>query len=780
MYSTIPDELKVLKQWINWRYEDIGAKKPTKVPYNCTTNKHANVNDPETWVSFKCAASAIGYDGIGFVFSDDDPYTFIDLDNCRFLANGDINPKYEIDLNRQIQIFNEFESYSEISPSGEGLHVIIKGKVSSGRKRSFIEVYSSQRYATFTGRVYKHAHIKECQNALDQLWAQLGAGQVMTHCYEGDEIERATDDTVLQQAKDAINGDKFNHLLYGNWQHLYTSQSEADFAFIDILAFYTQNRKQINRIFLSSTLGKRTKAKRKDYVDWMINKSFDHLLPPIDFDGFKNKIEEKIANGKKLQSDNKVLPTNNNDTAIIHNKLVFNEVNEENTIYDIPSGLMGEIAQFVYQASPRPVPEIALAAAIGLMAGIAGRAYNVNGEGLNTYVLLIAQSGTGKEGMASGIDKLMNSIKIQIPTSNRVIGPAEISSGEALIKYLNTQSQCFVSILGEFGTRLQSLTDKHNAAQRTLKQVLLDLYHKSGQGRIYRPKIYADKEKNITETISPSFSILAESTPSTFYDCITEEMVADGFLPRFSIIEYKGVRVALNENCSNIYPAHWLIDKLGSFVANCEVLNYHKRVIDIKSTKEAANELHKFDKYADAVINKNEKENIRQLWNRAHIKAWKLSGLIAVGVNMIEPEITIDHVKWALKLVQHDINTMSSKFEAGEIGQNTQEIKQNRDIIKTAKDFLLHDWEYVAKYCKDAKIKQMHGDKVIPYAFFNRKLVSMASFRNDRNGATFALKRALLILLESDKVREINRSEMSVKYGSTQRAFMVVDLSIFD
>jgi len=436
--------------------------------------------------------------------------------------------------------------------------------------------------------------------------------------------------------------------------------------------------------------------------------------------------------------------------------------------------------QFIYQASPRPVPEIALAAAIGLMAGICGRSYNVNGEGLNQYVLLLAQSGVGKEAMASGIDKLMNSIKLQIPTSTRVIGPAEISSGEALIKYINTTSQCFVSILSEFGYRLQTLTDKHNMAQTTLKKMLLDLYHKSGNGRIFRPKIFADKEKNISETISPAFSILAESTPSTFYECVTEEMIADGLLPRFSIIEYRGERVALNENCSNVFPANWLIDKLGSFVANCELLNHHKRVIDVKSTKEAAYELHKFDKYADAVINKSEKENIRQLWNRAHIKAWKLSGMIAVGVNYIEPEITIEHVRWALKLVQNDINAISSKFEAGEIGQNTQEIKQNRDIIKALKDYFVNDWEYVSKYCKDPKSKEMYRQKVVPYAFFNRKLVSMASFRNDRNGATFALKRAIQILLDSDKIREVNRAEMTVKFGSVQRAFVVVDLSIFD
>lgn len=765
-YDNIPDELKVIKAWLCWRYEEIGSHKPTKVPYNPITNKHADVKKPETWVSFETASKALGYSGIGYVFHAEDNYSFIDLDSCRFLPNAEINPNYQFDLNRQIKIFNEFESYSEISPSGEGLHIIVKGKIPSGRRRSFIEVYSSERYATFTGNVYKHKQIKDCQDKLIQLWEQVGSGPIATNLYQGDDVERIDDNDVIQQAKEAINGDKFNHLLYGNWQHLYTSQSEADYALIDILAFYTQNKKQINRIFLSSGLGKRTKAKRSDYIERMILRSFDRMLPPIDLDGFKNIVEDKLAEKQLNLPLTKKFP-------IVH-EVVTSQA------YDIPPGLVGEIAQFIYQASPRPVPEIALAGAIGLMAGIAGRAYNVNGEGLNQYILLIAQSGTGKESMASGIDKLMNSIKLQIPTSTRIIGPAEITSGEALIKYLNNQSQCFVSILSEFGYRLQSLTDKNNPAQRSLKQILLDLYHKSGNGRVFRPKIYADKDKNISETISPAFSILAETTPSTFYETITEEMVADGFLPRFTIIEYKGLRVPTNDNCSTTFPANWLVDKIGSFVANCEVLNYHKRVINIPISKEADAELRRFDKYGDAIINQNEKENIRQLWNRAHIKAWKLAGLIAVGVNMIEPEITLENVKWALKLVYEDINTLSSKFEAGEIGNNTQEIRQNRDIIKAFKDYLIQDWTQVHKYCKDMKVQKMHSDKIIPYSFLNRKLISMASFRNDRNGATFALKRAIQILLDSDKLREANKQELAFKYGTTQRAFVVADVSIFD
>lgn len=820
LYNNIPSELKDIPAWICWKLEDIGAKRPTKVPYDSKTGKLASTTDPQTWTDFATAISHVyDYSGIGFVFSDNDPYSFIDLDN----TEGD-----QVALDRQIKIFQEFNSYSEISPSGSGLHIIVKGIVPAGRRRSFVEIYSSGRYATFTGNCYPDVNnpkpIIDCQDKLLTLWQQMGEGKAATYIYEGSKEQKHSDKEILDQAKTAHNKDKFIALFEGNWQSLYGSQSEADFALIDMLAFYTQNKLQITRLFYHSALGKREKAKRKDYIQGMILRSFDKMLPSIDIDGFQNalelKLKERFEEAQQLslnlqKLDKLIIPdnigsvTNTGNGSVAqrsvpaaHNGLdvgsnpaastiaassngkttPFEGVNIGSTpiaasTLTLPPGLMGEIAHFIYSAAPHPVPEIALAAAIGLMAGIAGRAYNVNGEGLNQYVLLVAKSGTGKEAMASGIDKLMNAIKMMVPTANGIIGPAEISSGEALVKYINKNSQCFVSIMSEFGYRLQSLTDKRNASQRTLKQMLLDLYHKSGHGRTFRSKIYSEREKNIEDTQSPSFSILAETTPSTLYDCISEEMIVDGLLPRFTIIEYKGPRTPLNENCSTTFPSTWLIDRLATFVANCETINYNKKVLNIRLTDEAQKRLKEFEVYTTDMINYHDKEDIRQLWNRAHLKAWKLSGSIAVGVNMYDPVITLNHLEWALDFVQNDVRALSAKFESGEIGGSSAEIKQQQDMIKIIKQYLTSDESMIVKY----KIaRHLHYQRVIPYQYLSRRLMAMASFRNDHVGATGALKRAIQVMLDSDLLREINKNELAAKYGTSQRAFIISDVKILD
>lgn len=752
-YNNIPLELRLLPQWVVWD--------ANKVPHDAKTNVYANVNDPNSWSDFDTAVSmANKYCGVGFVFTDTDSYSFIDLDDTK----GD-----QIALNRQIEIYREFDSYSEISPSGKGLHIIVRGNIPAGRRRSFIEIYSSQRYATFTGNVYNDKPIVDRQQQLTQLWQQMGDGPVaMTMMENQPEIQN--DQDVIRIAEAASNGDKFKQLYNGTWQDIYQSQSEADFALIDILAFYTQNRTQISRIFRSSGLGRRSKANRNDYLSWMINKSFDRMLPPIDFDGFRNQLELKLVEGRKQEIV--IEPTLPGIVPSIVVPIAPSTI-------PVPPGLLGELAQFIYQAAPLPVIEIALAGAIGFMAGICGRSYNVNQEGLNQYILLIAQSGTGKEAMASGIDKIISTLKFQCPTSSRIVGPAEITSGEALVRYINkANNQCFVSILSEFGYRLQVLSDKRNFPQATLKRILLQLYHMGGKGRVYKPKIFSDKEKDISETLSPAFSILAETTPETFYECINAEIVADGFLPRFIMIEYKGERVPLNQNMITI-PHSGLIIKIASFFAHCETLNQTNNPINVLEDAAVKKELAEFEEYVRNMINKNAREDIRQLWNRAHIKAWKLAALIAVGVHPYSPMIVIEHWRWAVNIVMNDIRLLSAKFDVGEIGNSSIEIKQMKDIRKTIRDYFKLSPEKMITY----QVKQnLFNEKKIPWGYLSRRLHTMSAFnkREERIRGSDAIKHAIDIMIDRGELRECSNISMKSSFAGREVSFVVTDVKILD
>ena len=148
--EAIPEELRIRPQWVCWRYALDEKGKWTKHPYNPQSGRRASHSDLLTWSTFEGVLEAYevgGYDGVGFVFCSADPYAGIDLDGCRDPENGEIEPW-------AAQIVQALDTYTELSPSGEGIHIIAKGSLPGrGGKRKYIEMYDMRRFFTFTGHV---------------------------------------------------------------------------------------------------------------------------------------------------------------------------------------------------------------------------------------------------------------------------------------------------------------------------------------------------------------------------------------------------------------------------------------------------------------------------------------------------------------------------------------------------------------------------------------------------------------------------------------------------
>ncbi len=155
--NNIPEELRELDQWVAW--------KTLKYPLNALTGKHASTSDPSTWCSFKEACEAIEEGialGVGFVFTDDDPYTAIDLD--KVITDDDMSDQAD-------SIIKQMDSYTEISRSGHGIHIIVRGdKNTAACRKGQVEVYETKRYFALTGNIYGgHEEIEDRQAELDTL-----------------------------------------------------------------------------------------------------------------------------------------------------------------------------------------------------------------------------------------------------------------------------------------------------------------------------------------------------------------------------------------------------------------------------------------------------------------------------------------------------------------------------------------------------------------------------------------------------------------------------------
>jgi putative DNA primase/helicase len=147
LLDNIPEELRRRPQWLVWKLEERYGK-PTKIPYIAGGVGKASSTDSETWRSFDEAVAALKtgrYDGIGFVFSTGDPYAGADLDDCRNPETGELEEW-------AVKIVQDLDGYAEVSPSGKGVHIIVRGKAPN-RKRGKVEAYSSERYFTMTGQV---------------------------------------------------------------------------------------------------------------------------------------------------------------------------------------------------------------------------------------------------------------------------------------------------------------------------------------------------------------------------------------------------------------------------------------------------------------------------------------------------------------------------------------------------------------------------------------------------------------------------------------------------
>lgn len=740
MLHNIPIELRALPQWVC-----AGAD---KVPLSPRTGQAASVTDPATWGTYEEAIRA-GYKHVGFVLASWDPYCIIDLDN------KPEKPLTEEQWNRHQKILTAFDSYTERSASGRGYHIIVKGKLLSGVHRDNVEVYSSGRYMICTGDVVRNTPITEYQQLLDILYGEMKPPEV-AELTDRDSI--LDDREVVEMAMRAANAEKFNTLCMGDMTG-YPSQSEADFALLSIIAYYTPDNEQVRRIFRMSALGKREKAIRNDtYLNFALGKIRAQQPAPVDIGQLTANAEAILQQATQSYP---VLP----EATVNHVEPGRTPSPPAPIIKDtaptvpgvtLPPGLVGELAQYFYQTAIRPVPEIALAAALALTAGVCGRSYNISGSGLNQYIILLAKTGSGKEGALMGIENLISAVRPSIPMVDQFIGPAAFASGQALVKVLNDKP-CFVSVLGEFGLTLQQLSDhRANSAQLMLRKVLLDLYAKSGWNRMLRSSVYSDTEKNTKIIQAPNVTILGESTPETFFDGLDASHIAEGLIPRFSVIEYNGDRPPRNRNANQPPPAN-LIQRFADLVAISLTTSNNNACAPVQLDGHSVQQLDEFDSRADRHMNATKLDVEVQVWNRAHLKALKLAALLAVGCNPHQPIVTAEMAQWAIDFVVADVERVAARFREGDVGQGDS--KQFHDLKRSIESYLTHP----PKAVKDRYSKLLSA-KIIPYAHLAQRTASIASFKNDRLGATNALRRVVQVFVDSGMLIEIARPQLLEKY----------------
>jgi hypothetical protein len=725
-------ELCGYPQWV--------VRSADKIPLRVSDGKPASPTNPADWSTYNDALECIRGNpahklGLGFVLSDSDPFCVVDLDTYKCGEDQELHK----------QIFKEFDTYTELSPSGKGAHIWCKGNTASRKAASeHVEVYSTAHYITVTGNIVHDVPIRERQHQLDVLSDQLFGAVAFPPISEPETIEANTDGEIWTKCVQAANGDKFKELWEGRWKGVYPSQSEADQALCNFCAFYTDNQKQVKRLFLKSALGKRDKAtKRKNYVDNMVKKSFDQKLPAIDPQ--VKAILEAQYSGQFSKG-----------------------IEETPTLIDWnqPPGIIGEIANFIYDNAQYPNRTIAIAGAIIFMAGICGRQYNTSTDtGLNLYIALLAETGIGKEAAASGIDKLVSAIRSAAMRNGRLVNvdkyfeTSSVASEAALMRYLHEDSKCFYIHYSELGKTLQKMKHANNYIDNGVIAMFTDMFMKSGKGRFMKGRKYSDKKNNIASILSPAVSLLGDTTPDTFYEAFEVTDVENGFLPRFVVMEVKDKKSAPNDK--RCEPSKGLINSLVNLLQTVGQMEATDTVVTIAMNPEGK-------AIADAFRDKNPESTktvMDDLNSRSHLILLRLSHLIAIGCldwNKAEdsnmpfrvPTVTGPMMEWSKKLVEQSVNNVAERVKFGNLGSKSVVDQQRKSVESLLVEFwkckYKDSWANPSGY---AVSREMHSNKELTFAYIQKKLKNHACFRDVDFGT--AAQRILRTLEASNNVQSM-------------------------
>lgn len=259
-YSAIPQELKGYKNWVCWQaYPDPKSHSGiSKKPINPRTGGFAMPNNSDTWSDFETAVrESAKYSGIGFMFSNS-PFFGVDLDDMP----NDIQDYQNGGTDNIISEFvNTLQSYTEFSQSKTGVHIICKGTLPEGRRKakndsSGFEMYENGRFFVVTGNYCsEYGYINDCTESVKPLHSKyLGKTAEPKPNRQNITVNLNSVDDIVRAACSAKNGSLFKALYSGDFS-AYSSHSEADMAFCNMLAFWCGcDSEKMDAIFRQSGL----------------------------------------------------------------------------------------------------------------------------------------------------------------------------------------------------------------------------------------------------------------------------------------------------------------------------------------------------------------------------------------------------------------------------------------------------------------------------------------------------------------------------------------------
>jgi len=723
--------------------------------------------------------------GFGFILVDGDGFTCVDLD---------VKEDSPVDATRrQYELIKSLDTYTEVSQSGVGIHMWLKGEINGAIKTNEMEVYSRERFIICTGSVIKDKGLVYDESVLDFFNARAKESAATFNFV--DTPQTKSDEQIMQEALYSDHSGKLSCLMSGDWDtyvRIMRQQGVADFtfdasqadsAFMTIVTYYTRNVEQCKRLWRTSALSDVTKRYPNDPTQQ--RKKAKNL-------GTDYKLLRAMAYGIQKNDNDAVRREELAKEARIANKAIMEKAqlvakgaveSLEGTVDPVagelqyPPGMMGELARYFNSQSIKPIKDFAIAEALAVAAGLFGRCYNISGTGLNMYLMMLAPSGSGKSALSKNPENLMTMLE----RSHGVIGARQFIMSKrfthenAMFQEFKERSM-FCQCLSEFGKIFKNMVSENNSggALATVRECMTDMYSKSGQFDVAGGLRYAKAENSVDLGYPVGYSFLGESVPEPFFESITPDMFTDGFMSRFLIMHFEG-EVPYDTIYQGKEPDQQLLQHLiqaatGS-VRACMDIN-SVPVTQVGMDAYAGKWFADFSRECTDKVNEHANAPvIASLWTRANLKVLKLAALLATMDCPSQPIINRTHVDWAYDFVMRHNYIVFTAMQKGLMANASE-----TETLETLRELMLSFYTYKGKLSTyHPKGEEMRKNGHIPWGYIQRLGARRACFKGSLyKKPTQLIREGLEELKRAGVVAQLSRQECADKYKTSADVFQLI------
>jgi putative DNA primase/helicase len=534
--NKIPPEMASRKAWACSFLDADGTlnKRPMM-----TKTKPAGSTDVSTWQN---ALDLVPHEPAryGFMLSVNDPYVVIDLD----APKNSTEAEQEAFQSFALGVIAKFDSYTEVSNSGKGYHIFIKGSLAACGERcrtGNVEMYESGRYLIVTGDKLEGApqEPQDRQDALAAFYAATFPAEVAerpemvvtgTHQASEEEILDIIERPCFFKTKAAYDGQSSK----GN------TGSELDGELCMYLAFFTRDpeviynlwnespcardsvRKKGKKWFLAQNVASALRVQR-DSFDWQPREEQDSHTCEEAKQYFHFKMEETAQAVDKAKID---------DSAF------FEAVASQNE--GLPHGVTGALARHFLDGALYPDDQFAIASALGVVSTIASRSYYFDqGQSPNVYMIAIGGSGSGKDNITKDITRVLGAVDKNtnmrflarlcqtMPASKEGVTTALADRGIGSVTFLKSEMDKY----------LAKANKNETSKQKEITDEILELYSQSNAEFIKFPPPRANKENHAPPVHAPCVTLVGEGTKEVLFDNLDTDALTGGFVSRLLLIE---------------------------------------------------------------------------------------------------------------------------------------------------------------------------------------------------------------------------------------------------